>query len=394
MRASVVTVVLASLVSVPAAAQTIYELNFDERPSHLPTNTVVLTFDDGPDEMNTAKTLDVLKEKSVKATFFINTENAGNVNMEPAMEALVRRIVDEGHELANHSVHHLALALQTPASLEAEIAGVEETVCRVVGARVPRLTLFRAPFGDPYLGPLHGVGYEWISPIVAKHAVHIGWNIDSNDWRAAPGDGDTVYRNVTDLLKTPGQGAYGIILMHSIHSQTVAALPRIIDYVRSKGFVFKLTEDVVRAKWGKSSAQLIPAGKVCNTVPADAGVDGPPPAPDAGAADQRAAEPEAAPQGDAARVEAGVAADAPAPDVGGTGGKSGTGGGPGTGGKAGTGGSAGATPPDEGEGGKAGPPGNDSSSAGCSCRTASPGGAPWLALLLVATLTAGRRFRR
>src|SRR5215216_5063752 len=190
MRASVVPALLAVLlVAGPSAAQTINELNFDERPTFLPSNTVVLTFDDGPDEMNTAKTLDVLKEKNVKATFFINTDNAANVDVNLEMQALVRRIVDEGHELANHSVHHLALALLKPAELEMEIAGVENTVCNVVGARVPRLTLFRAPFGDPYLGPLHGVGYEWISPIVAKHAVHVGWNIDSNDWRAAPGDG-------------------------------------------------------------------------------------------------------------------------------------------------------------------------------------------------------------
>ncbi|HET7718801.1 MAG TPA: polysaccharide deacetylase family protein, partial [Acidimicrobiales bacterium] len=330
MRAPVVPVLLAGvLVSATARAQTIHELNFDERPAFLPNNTVVLTFDDGPDEMHTGKTLDVLKEKNVKATFFINTDNAANVNVDLAMQALVRRIVDEGHELANHSVHHLALALQTPQSLEEEIAGVENTVCNVVGNRAPRLTLFRAPFGDPYLGPLHGVGYDWIAPIVAKHAVHVGWNIDSNDWRAAPGDGETVFRNVTGLLKTPGQGAYGIILLHSIHSQTVAALPRIIDYVRSKGFVFKLTEDVVRARWGKPSIQLVPPGKVCALAPPDAGADGAGAAPpDAGpGADGRPEVDAVVPGVDAGRDGAG----APAGTGGGTGGNGeltgGTGGG-------------------------------------------------------------------
>jgi len=387
MRASVIPLLLAVLLATsPTAAQTIHELNFDERPSFLPNNTVVLTFDDGPDEMHTARTLDVLKEKNVKATFFINTDNAAKVDVDLAMQAVVRRIVDEGHELANHSVHHLALALLKPGELEMEIAGVENTVCHVVGMRVPRLTLFRAPFGDPYLGPLHGVGYDWIAPIVAKHAVHIGWNIDSNDWRAAAGDGETVYRNVTGLLKKPGQGAYGIILLHSIHSQTVAALPRIIDYVRSNGFVFKLTEDVVRARWGKTSAQLVPAGTVCALAPPDAGADGPAVAPDAGAPVDQRTEPDARTPGVDAKVEA-PPADAAPPGTGGTGGK----GGAGTGGTPGTGG---ASPPDEGEGGGPGRTGNAGAGAGCSCRTAGTGGGSWLVLLGLVAVHARRRFRR
>jgi MYXO-CTERM domain-containing protein len=391
MRACVVLALLAALLApTPGAAQTIYELNFDERPSFLPNNTVVLTFDDGPDEMHTGKTLDVLKEKNVKATFFINTDNAAKVDVDLAMQALVRRIVDEGHELANHSVHHLALALQTPQSLEEEIAGVERTVCHVVGKRVPRLTLFRAPFGDPYLGPLHGVGYDWIAPIVAKHAVHVGWNIDSNDWRAAAGDGETVYRNVTGLLKKPGQGAYGIILLHSIHSQTVAALPRIIDYVRTNGFVFKLSEDVVRARWGKTSAQLVPAGQVCAMDPPDAGADGPTSTlADAGAPVDERPEPDARTLEADARIET-PPADAATPGAGGTGGK----GGAGTGGTRGTPGTGGATPPDEGQGGKPGPTGNASAGAGCSCRMAGAGSVPWVALLGLAGLHARRRFRR
>jgi MYXO-CTERM domain-containing protein len=393
--------------SIARAAPTIYEINFDERPAYLPNNTVVLTFDDGPDDTNTAKTLDVLKQKNVKATFFINTDNAANVNDSPEMQALVRRIVDEGHELANHSVHHLALALLKPAELEDEIAGVEQAVCNAVGARAPRLTLFRAPFGDPYLGPLHGVGYDWIAPIVAKHAVHIGWALDSNDWRT-PDNPDAVFANVSGLLKTPGQGSYGIILMHSIHPQTVAALPRIIDYIRNKGFVFKLTEDVVRARFGKVSASLIPGTKTCTGAGtgADGGApDGPGDATDGGpsAADSQPANADASNVIDAANVVLDASADARSdasiePDAGrdasgGSGG--GPGGSSGTGGRAGTGGSGagGAGVGDDGEGGTTGSGSRHAASRGCAYRApdAPARGRWWLLLGLVALAISRRR---
>ena len=55
------------------------EIDFSSRPSYLPNNVVVLTFDDGPDWNNTARVLDVLREKNAKATFFINTENWSSV---------------------------------------------------------------------------------------------------------------------------------------------------------------------------------------------------------------------------------------------------------------------------------------------------------------------------
>jgi peptidoglycan/xylan/chitin deacetylase (PgdA/CDA1 family) len=309
---------------------------------------MVLTFDDGPDDTYTVKVLDILKEKNVKATFFINTNNAIDVEDNVAPQLAIRRIVDEGHELGSHSVTHPALALQTPAGMEEELAGVERTVCRILGAKAPRLTLFRAPFGDPYLGPLHGVGYDWIAPIVAKHAVLIGWAIDSNDWRF-PDAPDAVFNSVSGLLKNAGEGSWGVMLMHSINPQTVAALPKIIDYIRSHGFVFKTTEDVVRARYGKSSGELIPGTNKC-TGP---GVIG-------------AAHDDAGTPIDPTQDPSAPKADAGAPS--GTGGASGTGGTvdpdpkPGTGGMPGNGPSSGGSSGNSG--GKAGGTGAGNSGSG------------------------------
>ena len=119
-----------------------------------------LSFDDGPDTVNTPKILDVLAAKNVKATFFICTNNSGpnlgDVNGNAALKALIQRIVNEGHQLASHSVHHYSLGTDalanTAAEVEAEITGVQQTVNRpdVLGPDYPKLTLFRAPYGEPY----------------------------------------------------------------------------------------------------------------------------------------------------------------------------------------------------------------------------------------------------
>jgi peptidoglycan/xylan/chitin deacetylase (PgdA/CDA1 family) len=239
------------------------EIDFNSRPGYLPNNVVNLSFDDGPDWNNTARVLDVLRDKNVKATFFINTENWSNLNVDEPMKALVRRMVAEGHELASHSVHHLHMATLGADQIEAELRGVEDTVNSVIGPGAPRMTLFRAPFGEPYQGNdpnWPSAAYNLVAPIVARHAVHIGWAIDSFDYNCAPGDGNCVFNNVKNRIQTPGNGDYGVILFHSVHSQTAAALPQIIDYIRSSGFQIWSTEDVVRARFGMTSEQIVDSG--------------------------------------------------------------------------------------------------------------------------------------
>ena len=233
------------------------EIDFSSRPSYLDPNVIVLTFDDGPDPMYTPMVLDILRDKGVRATFFINTDNQSKVMSDAMAQELLKRMVAEGHELATHTVHHLDLTELTEARIEEEIVGVENTVRDVFGEGGPAMTLLRAPFGRPYQSAAGSAAYQKVSSVVSRYAVHVGWAIDSNDWRYQ-GDADQVYNHVTGLIKQPGQGAYGVILLHSINPQTVGALPRLIDYMRTNGFVFKSTEDVVRARFGGlSSAQLL-----------------------------------------------------------------------------------------------------------------------------------------
>jgi peptidoglycan/xylan/chitin deacetylase (PgdA/CDA1 family) len=227
------------------------QIDFSPRPSYLPDNTIVLTFDDGPDSTNTARVLDILRSRNVRATFFINSQNYTDIETDPNAQAVLRRIVNEGHELGNHTARHLDLSTLSEDSIEDEISRVEEAVRDIVSPS-RRLTLLRAPFGIPYDPDGDTSGFPKVAPIVARHAVHIGWSITPQDF--ACGDASCVFEGVRDALEA---GDYGVVLLHSPLPQTVGALPDIIDFARANGYTFKLTEDVVRARFGQSSGEII-----------------------------------------------------------------------------------------------------------------------------------------
>ena len=206
-------------------------IDFNPRPSGIANNVIGLTFDDGPDLASTPRVLDTLLAKNVKATFFINTINWGDVNTDPTLKNIVKRIVNEGHQLGSHTVHHLDLATLNTTDIRNEITGVQTTVNRsdVLGASFPKLTMLRAPFGSPYNSSAPGsAAYDKVAPIVGEYAVHMGWAIDTTDFNcidpAPPPSGACVVNNFTNKVKTPGTGDYGMVLMHSVQPQTADAI--------------------------------------------------------------------------------------------------------------------------------------------------------------------------
>jgi peptidoglycan/xylan/chitin deacetylase (PgdA/CDA1 family) len=256
--------------AIPSAREAAAEIDFTEQPPYIPNDALALTFDDGPLSPFTGEILDILKKNDVHATFFINTQNNNNdVDHSPATRELVRRMVSEGHGLGNHTVHHLSLKTLDASAIEAEIVGVENTVRDVLHDPALRLTLFRAPFGEPYQdyfndhGDAAGAMYPLVSSVVSKHAVHVGWNVETDDWRCTTGDqaanAECVYSHFTTAVKTIGApGAqWGIVLMHCVNPQTVSALPRILDYIKANHFKLVSVEDVVRMKFAKPSAELV-----------------------------------------------------------------------------------------------------------------------------------------
>jgi peptidoglycan-N-acetylglucosamine deacetylase len=238
----------------PPACEEFPEIPFEPRPAYLAPDTIALTFDDGPDLVNTPKVLDVLEREGVHATFFINTENWSSLRHVERARDIVRRIVREGHTLANHTTHHSHLASLSSARIEEEIVGVERTVEDILGRAAPRITLLRAPYGEPYLGRRRGAGFRNVASIVARHAVHVGWNIAIGDFSCPRGDAGCV---LTAVQRSLDRGSYGIVLLHSTYSQTAGALPGIIAEVRRRGMHFVSVEDAVRARYGRSSAEVV-----------------------------------------------------------------------------------------------------------------------------------------
>ncbi|TVX98773.1 polysaccharide deacetylase family protein [Cohnella terricola] len=182
------------------------------------TRKVALTFDDVPDPRYTPKVLDVLKEKKVRATFFVvGTRTSKH-------PALVRRIHRENHAIGNHSYNHPNFSKLPIAKVQEQIYRAERTISEVVGFK-PRLV--RPPYGEIVARQL-----EWAKK---RGYTVVNWDVDSSDWRQL--NADQVFRNVTRSVR-PGS----VVLMHAGGgngqnlSGTVQALPRIIDWLREHDY--------------------------------------------------------------------------------------------------------------------------------------------------------------
>jgi peptidoglycan/xylan/chitin deacetylase (PgdA/CDA1 family) len=174
---------------------------------------VALTFDDGPDPLFTGHILDVLKEKNIKATFFVLGQN---VKDNPD---LLKRIHQEGHEVANHGYSHT----YTSSQFVRELVRTDELIYQTINQHT---RFYRPPGGLVSKSVIDGVrnnGY-----------VVTLWSVDSWDWQN-PGPA----RIVQNVLKSSFPGA--IILLHDggeKREQTIQALPGIIDRLGQQGYQF------------------------------------------------------------------------------------------------------------------------------------------------------------
>ncbi|HXC54347.1 MAG TPA: polysaccharide deacetylase family protein [Rhizomicrobium sp.] len=214
----------------------------DENYTRLPTNYVIhqfgyvpgklaLTFDDGPDPEWTPQILDILKAKHIHATFFVI---GGNAEANPD---LIQRIVAEGHELGNHTYTHPNLADTPTQAVALELNATQRLIQALTGRS---LVLFR----PPYLGDAEPGDTSDIIPVEIAQGlgyITVGEHIDPIDW-ALPGTDTIVARVLSGVEHPPTQDARGsAVLLHDAggdRSQTVAALPVLIDKLRARGFQF------------------------------------------------------------------------------------------------------------------------------------------------------------
>lgn len=170
---------------------------------------VALTFDDGPGKW-TQSVLDALAAKHVPATFFVlGSSAAGNT-------AMIRKLRDAGHEVENHTWGHPQLDKLTPDQIRSQIARTEA----VIGP-------------SRFLRPPYGAYNATVAGVATSMGYRLAlWTVDTLDWKNR--DADAIFAHVKSETK-PG----AIILMHDgglERSQTVAAIPKIVDWLLRNGY--------------------------------------------------------------------------------------------------------------------------------------------------------------
>jgi peptidoglycan-N-acetylglucosamine deacetylase len=190
--------------------------------AHVDQPYVAMTFDDGPSAANTPRLLDMLKQRNIKATFFLIGQNAA------ANPNIVRRILAEGHEIGNHTWTHPQLSKLTDDRVTAEITKTQDAIKQASGFTP---TILRPPYGA--ITPRQR---EWIEKQFGLSIIL--WSVDPLDWKR-PGPSVVTQR----ILSQARPGA--IILSHDIHKQTVDAMPATLDGLIAKGYKFVTVSQLI-----------------------------------------------------------------------------------------------------------------------------------------------------
>jgi cellulose synthase/poly-beta-1,6-N-acetylglucosamine synthase-like glycosyltransferase/peptidoglycan/xylan/chitin deacetylase (PgdA/CDA1 family)/spore germination protein YaaH len=197
---------------------------------------IALTFDDGPSEDYTRPILEILEQKNVKATFFV-------VGAAAALEGdILREIYEDGHDIGNHTFTHPNLSRVNDIQLDLELNATQ----RVLEAKLGVGTrLFRPPFNKD-TEPSTASEARTLIGASALGYITIGLKIDPLDW-SNPGASEIVARTVA--YAESGRG--NIILLHDgggDRSQTVEALPAMIDALKARGFEFVTVHELLGLK--------------------------------------------------------------------------------------------------------------------------------------------------
>lgn len=179
---------------------------------------IALTFDDGPHPVQTKRLLDGLRERKVKATFFLMGQNIeGN-------EEIVKQMQQDGHLIGNHSYRHVPL---TTAGERTVCEAIEQTERIIAGITGERPEYLRPPYGD------------WNESLEFQlNLTPVFWSVDSLDWKL-----QNTEKIVDKVLKNTEDG--DIILMHDIFSTSVDAALLIVDTLRDRGYTFVTVEELM-----------------------------------------------------------------------------------------------------------------------------------------------------
>jgi peptidoglycan-N-acetylglucosamine deacetylase len=192
---------------------------------------VALTFDDGPTQPALDELLPKLRERGVKATFFLT---GAELKRRPD---LGRKLVEEGHELGNHSYFHKRMAFKTASFISEELRKTDELI-RAAGYN--GTIHFRPPYGTKLL----------VLPYVLEkeHRKTITWDIEPDSYKDVAASSSGIVNHVVPRVK-PGS----IIILHVMYPSRITsreAVPDIIDELHSKGFRFVTVSELLKSHNG------------------------------------------------------------------------------------------------------------------------------------------------
>ncbi|MDE7204959.1 MAG: polysaccharide deacetylase family protein [Lachnospiraceae bacterium] len=207
--------------TIPAIASAISVASIDPDP---PNNTfvdarrVALTFDDGPHPVYTEQLLDGLKERGVKATFFVTGEHA---ELHPE---IIKRMAEEGHLVGNHTYSHIQLTKNNRETYKEELIKTNEILKEITGQEVQYV---RPPYGS------------WDKSFEQElNMFPVLWSVDPMDWCS-----ENVSRITEKVVSKVKEN--DIILMHDYYDTSVAAALRVVDKLLDEGYTFVTVEEIL-----------------------------------------------------------------------------------------------------------------------------------------------------
>lgn len=186
--------------------------------------TLYLTFDEGYENGYTPRILDILKANDVKAAFFVTGHYL------KSQPELIKRMVDEGHIVGNHTDSHPSMPGISDEEIKQELQLVEQAYEQVTGRKVMK-----------YLRPPMGEYSERTLALTWELGYHnIFWSMAFVDWVPMPGGPDEAYQSVMDNLHN---GA--LVLLHAVSKDNTESLDKILKDTKAQGYTFKTLDDLV-----------------------------------------------------------------------------------------------------------------------------------------------------
>lgn len=190
------------------------------------TKKIALTFDDGPHAVNTPEILKILKERNIKATFFVLGKQ---LERNPHLGTM---IVNDGHDLGNHSYDHVDIRKVSLKKFHSSVKKSEAVISN--HTKNSRVKLIRTPFGR--------FDFRIFYYILKRNLVFVSWTVDTFDSFIRESEKLVSYNNGLTVKNRD------ILLLHEDYSHTVKALPDILDNLILNGIEFITISELMKQR--------------------------------------------------------------------------------------------------------------------------------------------------